>query len=73
MRRPPAEVALAFRRARERFVARLEGWDPGRVLVSAVHPRLGQPMRLVDMLCFAAEHDDHHLARMTELARGFGP
>jgi hypothetical protein len=26
-------------------------------------------MRLVDMLYFVAEHDDHHLAWMTELAR----
>jgi uncharacterized damage-inducible protein DinB len=24
-----------------------------------------RPMRLVDMLYFAAEHDDHHLAAMT--------
>jgi hypothetical protein len=26
-------------------------------------------MRLVDMAFFVAEHDDHHLARMTALAR----
>jgi hypothetical protein len=26
-------------------------------------------MRLVDMMFFMAEHDDHHLARITELAR----
>jgi hypothetical protein len=25
------------------------------------------PMRLVDHLYFAAEHDDHHLARIWEL------
>jgi hypothetical protein len=24
-------------------------------------------MRLVDHLCFVAEHDDHHLARIWEL------
>jgi hypothetical protein len=34
-----------------------------------VHPRLGTPMRLVDMMFFVAEHDDHHLATITELAR----
>jgi len=27
-------------------------------------------MRVIDMAFFTAEHDDHHLARMTELARG---
>jgi hypothetical protein len=32
-----------------------------------LHPRLKQPMRLVDHLYFAAEHDDHHLARIWEL------
>lgn len=67
--RPVAEVSRAFREGRARLVARLEAWDPATVLVSAVHPRLEQPMRLVDMLYFAAEHDDHHLATMTALAR----
>jgi uncharacterized damage-inducible protein DinB len=56
-----------FRRERESFVERLETWDdPGQ---SAMHPRLKQPMRVIDMAFFVAEHDDHHLARMTELAR----
>jgi uncharacterized damage-inducible protein DinB len=67
--RPLAELHEAFRRERARFVAQLESWEPQRLLVAAVHPRLQQPMRLVDMLYFTAEHDDHHLAHMTELAR----
>lgn len=28
---------------------------------SSIHPRLGVPMRMVDLLYFVAEHDDHHL------------
>jgi DinB superfamily len=66
--RPLAELLEGFRGGRGRFVARLEAWEPQRLLVSAIHPRLQQPMRLVDMLYFVAEHDDHHLAWMTELA-----
>ena len=31
-------------------------------------PRLGTPMRLVDLAFFVAEHDDHHLAQITFLA-----
>jgi uncharacterized damage-inducible protein DinB len=58
-----------FRRARQVFVERLETWDPERLGHTALHPRLKQPMRVVDMAFFVAEHDDHHLARMTELAR----
>ena len=64
-------VLRDFRAARLHFVERLEAWDPARVEVSAIHPRLQQPMRLVDMVYFVAEHDDHHLARMTELASKF--
>lgn len=58
-----------FRREREAFIERLETWDPARVGQSALHPRLKQPMRVIDMAFFMAEHDDHHLTRMTELAR----
>jgi hypothetical protein len=32
-----------------------------------LHPRLKQPMRLVDHLYFVAEHDDYHLARIWEM------
>jgi hypothetical protein len=36
-------------------------------LAAILHPRLKVPMRLVDHLCFVAEHDDHHLARLWAL------
>jgi uncharacterized damage-inducible protein DinB len=65
------EVLAEFRRERERFIARLERWDAARLAQSAMHPRLQQPMRVVDMAFFVAEHDDHHSARMTELTRLF--
>jgi len=35
----------------------------------ALHPRLKIPIRLVDHLYFAAEHDDHELAWIWELLR----
>ena len=63
------ELIREFRRERESFVERLETWDPGRIGQSALHPRLKQPLRVIDMAFFVAEHDDHHLARMTELIR----
>ena len=34
---------------------------------NALHPRLRTPMRPVDLGYFIAEHDDHHLARITEI------
>ncbi len=72
-RRDLTAVLRDFRAARLHFVQRLEAWDPAHLEVSAIHPRLQQPMRLVDMVYFVAEHDDHHLARMSELARKFAP
>jgi uncharacterized damage-inducible protein DinB len=70
--RPIEDLLRELRRERERFVARLDAWDEGLLSLTALHPRLRQPMRVVDMAFFTAEHDDHHLARMTELARKLG-
>jgi uncharacterized damage-inducible protein DinB len=67
--RPIEDLLREFRRERERFVARLDAWDENLISLTALHPRLNQPMRVIDMIFFTAEHDDHHLARMTELAR----
>lgn len=36
---------------------------------TSLHPRLQQPMRIVDLAYFVAEHDDHHLAAMREMGR----
>jgi uncharacterized damage-inducible protein DinB len=71
-RRDAKHLAQDFRRERRLFVERLEAIEPALLSRSALHPRLGQPMRIVDMAWFVAEHDDHHLARMTELARKLG-
>jgi len=67
--RPVGDLLNGFRRERNRFVARLDAWDPDLLAITARHPRLHQPMRVVDMAFFTAEHDDHHLARMTEIVR----
>ena len=61
-------VAEGFRQARQELVTRLDGLDPDEFARSANHPRLQQPMRIVDLCLFVADHDDYHLARMTELA-----
>jgi len=67
--RPIDEVLAAFRRERERLVGRLESLEDAQVTLSALHPRLRQPMSVVDLFFFVAEHDDHHLVRITEIVR----
>ena len=63
-------ILRQFRAARRQWVERLDGVDPGQFSRTLLHPRLQQPMRLVDHLYFVAEHDDHHLARIWELLQG---
>jgi len=61
------DILAEFRAARMRLVNRAEELEPALFARSLLHPRLKQPMRLVDHLYFAAEHDDHHLARIWEI------
>jgi hypothetical protein len=60
-------ILAAFRTARLQLVERAAELEPALFARSMLHPRLKQPMRLVDHLFFIAEHDDHHLARIWEL------
>jgi len=64
-----AELFADFREGRMRFVRRLEEMDEEGASASAMHPRLGKPMRVIDLAYFVAEHDDHHLAEITFAAR----
>jgi len=68
---PVASILNDFREQRMKIVARLDGLDAEMLAKSAFHPRLKVQMRLVDMIFFQAEHDDYHLARISELMRAF--
>jgi uncharacterized damage-inducible protein DinB len=60
-------IVAEFSVARQRLVERLYGAsDPE---VTSFHPRLQRPMRLIDFCFFMAEHDDHHLAVVSQLLR----
>jgi len=64
---PVWEILARFRDARMQLLAKVSELPPETFSRSMLHPRLKQPMRLVDHLFFAAEHDDHHMARIWEL------
>lgn len=34
---------------------------------TSMHPRLQQPMRIIDLVYFVAEHDDHHISMIREI------
>jgi uncharacterized damage-inducible protein DinB len=63
-------VLGGLRTARETVIRRLEALEPAIFAREAMHPRLRCPMRLADLLFFHAEHDDYHLASITEILRG---
>ena len=63
------DLVAAFRDRPQKLIRRLDALTPGQVVAESAHPRLKQPMRTIDLCLFVAEHDDHHLARMTALAR----
>ncbi len=64
-------ILKEFRTERAEFVRRLESYDEAFVQKTSLHPRLQKPMRVLDLAFFMAEHDDHHLAAITELLRKF--
>ncbi len=63
------EILMAFSKARQQMVDRLDVLCYDDFLRHAHHPRLNVSMRLVDHAYFIAEHDDHHLARIWEMRR----
>ncbi|MGI8635584.1 MAG: DinB family protein [Segetibacter sp.] len=66
---PIEELLKSFRQIRKQTVDILQRLDEEQIFMSALHPRLKTPMRAIDLFVFVADHDDHHLARITELAR----
>ncbi len=66
---PIEDLLQRFRSLRTKTISLLESIDEATVFKSALHPRLKTPMRTMDLFLFVADHDDHHLARITELSR----
>ncbi len=64
----PIEILLAeFKKIRNETITALKLITEEAVFKAALHPRLKMPMRTMDLFVFVAEHDDHHLVRITEL------
>lgn len=56
-----------FSKQRRLLILELKNLASGDLSKESKHPRLGTPMKIVDLAYFVAEHDDHHLATMTRL------
>jgi hypothetical protein len=70
----PISHLLQALQERQRITARLERLTDKEVAATALHPRLGVQLRLIDWAQFVADHDDHHLAAARIALRGIeGP
>lgn len=54
---------------RNKIVAKFEEISDTDIVRSALHPRLNKQMRIIDLAFFMAEHDDHHITIMREIAK----
>ena len=62
------DLIAQFEAEREKLLTVLRQITEQDLEKFAVHPRLGTPMKLIDLAFFVAEHDDHHLAQITILS-----
>ncbi len=63
------QLLQQFTLERQKLLETAYGFDAELLSRVSVHPRLNQPMRLIDSLYFVAEHDDHHIAAISNLLR----
>ena len=62
------DLISTFEAEREKLLTVLRNITEQDLEKYAIHPRLGTPMKLIDLAYFVAEHDDHHLAQISYLA-----
>ncbi|HMK26139.1 MAG TPA: DinB family protein [Chitinophagaceae bacterium] len=65
--KPIDELLKQFIDARNKLITRVNDLDEATASLTALHPRLQTPMRLIDSLFFVAEHDDHELTKIRRL------
>jgi uncharacterized damage-inducible protein DinB len=66
---PIGELLQRFAAERQKTIHLLDQVDAKNVQRTSLHPRLKQPMRIIDLAYFVAEHDDHHLAIVRGMAK----
>lgn len=64
------DLIADFTQQRRKLIKELRACTADQLSNQAKHPRLGTPMKLVDLAYFVAEHDDHHLATIQEMLNG---
>jgi len=61
-------LLMDFETLRKQTIDQLRDLSVADIFKSSLHPRLRTPLRTMDLFLFVAEHDDHHLQRISEIA-----
>jgi uncharacterized damage-inducible protein DinB len=61
------ELLRKFAEERRETLSLLDSINVPAQNETSLHPRMQQPMRMIDILYFTMEHDDHHMAVIREL------
>jgi hypothetical protein len=64
---PVREVIDMFKKQRQANLARYRSLNESELTKSSTHPRLKVKMTPVDLAWFDAEHDDHHLLKISDI------
>jgi uncharacterized damage-inducible protein DinB len=64
------KIISLFAKERNATVSYLEQLEEPDHKKTSMHPRLQQPMRIADLAYFVAEHDEHHIGKITEILQG---
>ena len=64
---PVGEVLKYFRENRAKNLSKYKALRDVDLVKASSHPRLKVSMTPVDLAWFDAEHDDHHLVRISEI------
>lgn len=64
-----AKIIADFQQERKNTVQLLKSFSGDDFLNSLYHPRLQQPMRIIHLMFFVAEHDEHHLNAILEISK----
>lgn len=70
---PIEKVVNFFKTTRLTNLKKYEALNTSDLLKSSLHPRLKVQMTPVDLAWFDAEHDDHHLVKITNILRENSP
>lgn len=66
---PTQDLLETFQKLRTQTLIALAPLTLEQIQMTALHPRLEQPMRIMDLFLFVAEHDDHHLVAINQIVK----